>query len=817
MQAGRVSGRTGGRAAMALLLATAAGCIMSSPVAAQAQRSNAGSFDIAPQPLNDALTEFGRQSGLQVSIDAGAIRGIQSPGVSGRMAPAEALGRLLAGTGFTFSMAGRIVTLERAPQAAAGSIALGPVRVEGNGAGRGRGQGSPSTDPIATEGTRSYTSRQVAMMKGATSRKDIPQSISVVTRQMMDDQNLVNLDDAMRTVTGITVEASSIGGNHGNFYSRGYAMDTIQVDGVSTAASTGNDLSVGVGLAIYDRIEVLRGPADLLQGAGDPGGTVNLVRKRAQKGTALRGQFIVGSWNRYYGEADATGSLNTDGSLRARVVIAYDDRGSFVDRVYTRKPLVFGTMDWDLTPDTTLTAGATFQRYTGRPFFGLPGYVSGDLLKDRRSTNLDPRWNHIQEDVTEYFASIDHRLANGGQIKLSGNFREQDEPDRLFGWSDCAIDPLTGDSCLVSWAYRSHWKNYALDGFLATPFSLFGFSHDLVIGADYRNVRKNFQYGGGDGADTNLYQPNIDVPIPNYDYTNGNISNTHQLGLYARTTFNLADHTKLVIGARLSWWKNHSINRNAYFNQFSETRTRINGRITPYAGMVVDLDSHLAAYASYTAIFSPQTITDVAGKLLAPRTGHQHEIGLKGEYLDGQLNGHVALFRMVDRNRSMTDPDNPLFSIAAGKMRNQGVEAEVTGSPLRGWDLTAGYAFTETKTLEGTEDQLSQQYVFITPRHTFNLWTKYSFETGALDGFSVGAGLRSVSSMKRNNGDVTFRQRPYSIVSLQAGYRVNRNIDANVTVNNLFDKEYYQRVWAAYGSNYYGEPRSVMFSIRANY
>ncbi len=92
---------------------------------------------------------------------------------------------------------------------------------------------------------------------------------------------LTNLDDAMRTVTGITVEAGSIGGNHGNFYSRGYALDTIQVDGVNTPASTGNDLSSGFGLAIYDHIEVLRGPSGLYQGAGDPGGTVNLVRKRA--------------------------------------------------------------------------------------------------------------------------------------------------------------------------------------------------------------------------------------------------------------------------------------------------------------------------------------------------------------------------------------------------------------------------------------------------------------------------------------------------------------------------------------------------------
>jgi len=781
----------------------AAGALTSRP--AHAQAAQALAIELAAGSLADSLVSLGRQAQVQILFSPGAVAGLQAPAVSGRLTPQAALDRLLARSGLVAvpSGAGFIV---QAPSGGGGSDAttLAPVTVTGR-------------DLATTEGTGSYTTPAVTIGKNVQSLREIPQSISVVTRQLLDDQNLVNLDDAMRTVTGVTVEAGSVGGNHGNFYSRGYALDTIQVDGVNTPASTGNDLSAGFGLAIYDRIEVLRGPAGLFQGAGDPGGTVNLVRKRAQRDFAFSGQVMAGSWDRYYTEADITGPLDSDGRLRGRLVASYDDRRSFVDGVYTRKPLFYGTMSFDVTPDTTLTAGATYQQYKGRPFFGLPAYTDGRLLDVRRSTNLDPSWNHITEEVTEYFADVEHRLSNGGRIKVSGLYREQDEPSREFGWSDCAVDPLTGDTCLVSWKYRSNWKTYGLDAFVSTPFDAFGRTHQLIVGADYRNVHKNFQYGGGDTADINLYHPNNDIPKPDYEFTNGNDSKTHQYGLYARTNLRVADAATIIAGGRLTWWNNKTANRNAYFNQFTDTDTSINGKFTPYLGLVVDLNDQLSAYTSYTSIFSPQTVTDANGQPLDARTGKQFEIGLKGEFLDKRLNGHVALFRMDDENRAMTDPDNPLFSMAAGKMRNQGFEAEISGSPAPGWDITAGYAYTTTKTLKGTEDQKSQQYVFITPRHTFNLWTKYSFASGPMDGWSLGAGVRSVSSMYRLNGPVKFEQRPYTTVSAQAGYRFNKHVDATLTVNNLFDKVYYQRVWAAYGSNYYGEPRSVMLAVRATY
>lgn len=196
----------------------------------------------------------------------------------------------------------------------------------------------------------------------------------------------------------------------------------------------------------------------------------------------------------------------------------------------------------------------------------------------------------------------------------------------------------------------------------------------------------------------------------------------------------------LSMGGRMSWWDNHAVNRNAYFNQFSEQH-HISGKFTPLCRPGTGPERTAVRLRQLHAHFAPQTANDAAGNTLRPRVGQQFEAGLKGEWLNKQLNGRAAIFRMEDTNRAMTDPANPLFSVASGKMRSQGVEAEVNGRIAPGWNLSVGYAYTQTKTLEGTPDEKAQLYTFIAPRHNFNLWTRYQFGAGALEGFSVGAGL----------------------------------------------------------------------------
>lgn len=260
--------------------------------AAPASSNGARAYDIAPGTLGDTLARYAAASGVQLVFDPALLAGKQSPGLRGAFGVQAGFDRLLGGSGWRAVPRGAAVYDLQAVPAGPAVTQLDAVTVIGN------------ADQLAqTEGSNSYTSRAVTIGKGGQTLKEIPQSASVVTRKQLDDQNLNNLSDAMRNVTGITVETLSSGGNISNFISRGYALDTIMVDGISMPAGAGN-LSTGFDLAIYDRIEVLRGPSGLYQGSGEPGGSINLVRKRPLDKFGFSAQTTVGSWDYYRAVTD---------------------------------------------------------------------------------------------------------------------------------------------------------------------------------------------------------------------------------------------------------------------------------------------------------------------------------------------------------------------------------------------------------------------------------------------------------------------------------------------------------------------------------
>ncbi|OZI72317.1 TonB-dependent siderophore receptor [Bordetella genomosp. 12] len=766
-----------------------------------AHAQSAHSVVITGGPLAAVLANYAAAVGVQLIFDPAQLAGRSSGGLTGSVDTQEGFNRLLAGSGFQARPDGAgSYVLSRLSSVSE----LPAVTVTGRAA------------PGVTEGSGSYASNALTLGKGTQTLREIPQSVSVVTRQQMDDQNMNSLSDAMRNVTGITVETLSAGAGISGYISRGYAMDTVQVDGMSMPAGSG-DLSTGLDLAVYDRIEVLRGPSGLYQGTGEPGGTINLVRKRPLQDFAFSAQTSVGSWDYYRAVADLSTPFDSEGKVRGRFVAGYDDRGSFMSRVKSEHPVFYGVVEADIAPRTTVAAGFAWQRNRSTPSFGLPAYADGSLLDVKRATNLSADWNRIEEETTEIFADLEHRLDGGGRIKASVFHRDIDNPVRNTTWSNSAVNPVTGDTNLIAWSYRNHWKTTGGDVNLNLPVDLFGREHSLLIGADYRHTIKDFSYGGGTVYPSNIYNPVTSFPQPEMDRVNGSLGRVTQFGLYTRANVQLADAWKLIAGARLSWWKNDARNNNFYFDDFSQNIDRIDARTSPYAGLIYDFTPQWSAYVSYTSIFQPQTDTTAQGSTLKPRTGRQIETGVKGELLDGRLNTHAALFQIVDRNRAMTDPDNPYFSVAAGKVRSQGFETEVSGSPFPGWDVIAGYAYTDTKYLEAPDSTKGQTFSAITPRHAISLWTRYHFRQPALQGFSVGAGVRFNSGFYEESDDVRWKQGSFTTVSAQIGYRYDKHLEATLTVDNLFDRVYYEKLGGESRQNYYGQPRSVMLTMRYQY
>lgn len=300
---------------LSLAIALGSGiCVLPAQAASEAQHQ-VYRFDIPAQSLDGALAAFSAVTRVQVLVTSEVTQGLRSPGLSGSYPQSEALGRLLAGSGLAATYIDNdSVTLEKRV-AGDDTVQLGATRINSEVLG------------ATTEGSRSYTTGALTIGKGEQKLKDIPQSVSVVTRQRMNDQNMNNLQDAMRQVTGVTIKSYNSGSSLNDVYMRGFLVDQVQVDGVSQATGQG-DLATSFDLAMYDRVEVLRGPSGLYQGSGEPGGTINVVRKRALGTFGLNGEISAGSWDNYHSSIDVTGPLNSDGSLRGRFVTAYEDNQS---------------------------------------------------------------------------------------------------------------------------------------------------------------------------------------------------------------------------------------------------------------------------------------------------------------------------------------------------------------------------------------------------------------------------------------------------------------------------------------------------------
>lgn len=230
-----------------------------------------------------------------------------------------------------------------------------------------------------------------------------------------------------------------------------------------------------------------------------------------------------------------------------------------------------------------------------------------------------------------------------------------------------------------------------------------------------------------------------------------------------------------------------------------------------------DISNETALYISYSDIFKPQNNKTSGDKQLDPRTGEQWELGLKGEFLAGRINTHAALFRLQDKNRAMTDPNSPQHSIAAGEVRSEGFEAEVSGELTASWELTAGYAYTTTEYQKAPANQQGQSLSPFTPKHNANLWSKYSFNDGVLQGLYLGGGLRAVSDFYNGTPTLSFDAPGYATVSLLGGYAIDEQWKLALNIDNLFDRKYYEKVSGAGRQNFYGAPLSASVSLRGSF
>lgn len=786
--------------------------------AASAEQAQVYRFEIAGQSLDSALTAFSSVTRLQVLVSADVTQGVQSPGVKGSYSRNDALAQLLGGTGLVASFIDDdSVTLHR-PVDNGSALELGATKVGAQRLG------------TTTEGSGSYTTGAVTIGKSTQKLKDIPQSVSVLTRKSMDDQNISTLTQAIEAVPGM---ASVKSPGPGMFmFSRGFEIEALQYDGVPVPRNVyalGSYITEN--MVIYDRMEVLRGSAALLQGANSPGGAVNLVRKRPQAAPTVTLSAKAGSWDRYASQADVGGPLNEAGTVRGRAVVNYEKGHSFSDYTWNWEQTVYGALDFDLSEDTVLGVGFSNKKSHGRPYFiALPRYTDGSAVNLSRSTYTGATWNRSENDQTAVYMDLEHHFNDAWKLKASATAMNESN-EATYQFTTGAITPGTSSgSRFADYATDFYGKNRGLDVFINGDFEALSFKQSVVLGANYSKYTTDDSYARAFAPGVDIFNIDHHRPFQSFDSIadKANLAvstyDVRQKGLYGSWNIHLTDPLTLILGARSSWYDFDFYQDNYFAREPREggekSSVKATGKVTPYTGLVYALNDEWSVYGSYAEVFIPQVQMTQQKTGLPPVEGKNYEVGIKGELMDGRLNASLAMFRYIHENRAVTDFSTDIegpnacggwyCSTASGKVRSQGIEAELSGEVLPNLQLNSSYTYNTTKFLEDTELK-GKVFNTATPMHMLRVWGDYRLP-GELERVSVGAGVNAQSSTL--SFDRSFAQAGFAIWNSRVAYDASDEVTLAVNLNNVFDKKYFIPSYAQLvGNNYYGDPRNMMFSV----
>lgn len=772
--------------------------------------------EITAGSLSQVLSNYAAASGVTLIYDTRLTEGLSSPGLSGQYGLYEGFSYLLSGTGLELVGAGTDFQLRRRA-----ALTLEDTRVQGARASLGG----------TTENSGSYTTGSMGVAtKLPLSIRETPQSVSVVTRKRMDDQGMTRLEDALKQVTGVNVMYETA--DQVRFYSRGFSMDNVQQNGVSSSFQAAGNMgsaeasSDSPDMAIYDRVEVLRGASGLTQGTGEPGGTVNLVRKAPTHEFQASTSLSAGSWDKYRNEVDVSGPLNDDGSLRGRVVTVYQDSQSFVDYVHSDRQVFFGSLAYDFSSETTLTSGYSWQKSNTVPNqYGVPMATDYSSLGLSRSSYLGASWNNMTYEKNNLFAELEHRLDDDWTLTSALNYTASKADGKfisVYGNGTAGVG-LAGTARLNNYVARDNGGDqYAANLNLNGHVSLLGRDHDVVLGGDYQAEHYDNRVGtlaNTAVVDVYAFDPSsvaeVDVAYRNrYRYDN------YQRALYAATRLNLSDDVKLIIGTRYSNFYFNSRFKNLTTGRETRSPYSEDGKLTPYGGLIWDFTENLSWYASYTSIFKPQNVVDESNAPLKPIVGANYETGIKGAYFGGDLNLSAAVFRIIQENRAIDNGNASCLDNcyqAAGTVRSQGLELEASGALSERWQIYSGYTFSRSEYLDDVSSTVKagDPYSEWFPKHLFRLYSDYRLESGG-DRWSIGAGLTTQSSTDTTRD---IYQGGYTLFNANLAYRVGKHTTLSLVGNNLTDKTYYIPVSNRHrgGNNYYGDPRNATLTVKWTY
>ena len=674
--------------------------------------------------------------------------------------------------------------------------------------------------------SQSYKGKKSSEASGLSlTAKETPQSVTVFSRQRLEDQKLDSVNDVLAQTAGISVKEYDSARQY--YYSRGFEVNTIMIDGVPTLFApgwgTGENAS---NTALYEQVEIIKGSTGLTSGSGNPSAAVNLVRKRADNpeldGSA---EVTIGSRNELNGSVDVGSALNSNGSVRGRAVVAHQQQDSFRSVGDSEQNIIYVTTEADLTDTTLLTLGASVQENINNAptWGGIPAWYSDGTRTDySRSKTTAADWAYWNNTHRSFFAELRQALSDDWELNARlthGNSSSQSKLLYVYGNPDkdtgAGIYPWTGGK------FSSDTSYTMADLFVNGSYTLFGREHQASVGLsrsvrDFKALSANATYAepiddfnAWDGTD---YPEHIwDESFLYEEYTDT------QTAVYGSTRLQLSDKLSAILGARIT---NQEIDREeAAYN--AATVTDYDAIFTPYAGLLYDFTDVYTGYVSYTEIFSPQEERDSNGGLLDPVTGKSVEMGIKAGFNDDRLIATAAVFRTLQDSLAVEDGTNTVSGSTDQAYResegatSRGYELELSGAITDNWEAQLGWTAYEVKDADGEKVNTEQ------PRRIFKSYTRYQLP-GAFNKVTVGGGINWEGRSYANvTNPVTaaadkVEQEAFFLVSLMAKYEFSDAFSTQLNLDNVTDETYYTNI-GTFGQIAYGSPRTVSLSAKYNF
>lgn len=638
--------------------------------------------------------------------------------------------------------------------------------------------------------------------------KETPQSISVISRALMDDFSLDDINAVLESTPGVTVE--QIETDRTYFKARGFEITNFQVNGMGTPQDNGS-IQGTLDTSIFESVEVVRGANGLMTGAGNPSATVNMVLKKPTYQTKVSASASFGSWSNKRLELDASTALTENQAVR--VAFTKQKTDSYLDRYEQEKTIYYLAYEGQLTNSTTLSVNyVNQQKDADSPLWGaLPLYYSdGSATNFDVSTSTASDWSYWNNSTEQLFVSVEQNITNTWFLKANYAHLVNEQDSELF-YVFGTPDRETG---LGLTGYASEYdhkdKHDIFDLYVAGKFDLFGMAHDLSFGvnqADMDNYDKSLydnttgngyppmpELGGWDGA--------APVATLTDGLTGGDVTN-RQRSAYISTRIRATDSLSFLAGVSQVNWQSKGMS-------YGVAKDKKADKTIPYFGTVYDINDDLAAYASYTETFVPQTEREINGDYLDPITGKSSEIGVKAQLLDSNLFVTLAYFDAKQVGLAVaipgSKPDDTRYYGADG-INSDGFEVELSGKITE--TLSTSFSYS-TINIDG--DELVKNY---TPKNQYKL--AITHKVTEIEGLTFGLNYRWQDDTKRIQPITALgvtpvtKQDAFGILNLMTTYDITDNVGLSFNINNVTNEKYIHSLYWEQG--YYGAPRNFTVSV----